>query len=204
MNRKRDKFIAKTFKIINVGHTNVGKSSILLKYTKEEFKEAISNTIGIDYVNKSVYIEGVPIVLQLWDTAGQERFDCIVRSYYRGADAFMFVYDVTDQRTFEYIKSRIERITQENKEVKFGVLVANKIDLLNESEFEEKEQVVKELAEKYKFDYYLTSAKTGESITTMYEDLASKINEQKKVEEEQKEILNNIELTKKHTKRSCC
>ena len=195
---------ARTFKLINIGATNVGKSSILLKYTRNEFSESISNTVGIDNIYKEIIIENEPVVLQLWDTAGQERFESIVKSYFRGVDGFLFVFDLSDNRTYEYIKEKIKATKAENKDVKFGVIVGNKMDLLDEDEIEIYKKRLERLSVENGYKYYLTSAKTGENIAGMFEEFAEEIYRERKVNAEQKEIEKKMELSKKNSRRGCC
>lgn len=195
---------AQTFKIINIGQTNVGKSSILLKYTRNQFSDTISNTVGIDNINKEIILNDEAVVLQLWDTAGQERFNSIVKSYYRGVDGFIFVFDVCDDRSFEYIKEKIQVTREENTDVKYGVIVGNKIDLATPERLKEIKAKTIDLAKRSEFKMFLTSAKTGENITDMFETFAEEIYESKKTEAEQKDILRKIELTKKNSKKGCC
>ncbi|ORD94395.1 RAB1A [Enterospora canceri] len=193
---------APTFKLITIGMTNVGKSSILLKFTRDEFSECISNTVGIDNLNKELLVGSRPVVLQLWDTAGQERFNAIVRSYYRGVDGFVFVFDASESRSYEYVVDKMDSTRKENKEVPFGIIVANKIDLVEDRL--ELEQRLDRLSSKTGYKHYMTSAKTGENISRMFEEYAAAIYEHKKNEKEQKEILDKISVTKKGGRRGCC
>ena len=204
MNKKKVNRL-KTFKLINIGQTNVGKSSILLKYTKNEFNSNINNTVGIDNINKEIIIENEPIILQLWDTAGQERFNSIVKSYYRGADVFLFVFDVTDMRYFEYIKDKIQLIYNENKNINLGVVIGNKIDLLkNKNDLNIIQQQGELLAHQYNYQFYLTSAKTGANIESVFKSLATTIYNVKKTTIEQQDIVKKVELNKKIIRKRCC
>ncbi|EED43694.1 GTPase SAR1 related small G protein [Enterocytozoon bieneusi H348] len=204
MNKKKVNRL-KTFKLINIGQTNVGKSSILLKYTKNEFNSNINNTVGIDNINKEIIIENEPIILQLWDTAGQERFNSIVKSYYRGADGFLFVFDVTDMRSFEYIKDKIQLIYNENKNINLGVVIGNKIDLLkNKNDLNIIQQQGELLAHQYNYQFYLTSAKTGANIESVFKSLATTIYNVKKTTIEQQDIVKKVELNKKIIRKRCC
>lgn len=195
----------KTFKLINIGQTNVGKSSILLKYTKNEFNDNINNTVGIDNINKEIMIENEPVVLQLWDTAGQERFNSIVKSYYRGTDGFLFVFDVTNMRSFEYIKDKIQLIYNENKDINLGIIIGNKVDLLkNKNDINTIQQQGELLAHQYNYKFYLTSAKTGINIESVFKNLATTIYNVKKTAIEQQNIVKKVELNKKIIKKGCC
>ena len=91
------------FKIILLGETSVGKSSILTRYTKDIFTELTVSTIQEFYTEKEIEIRGSPMKFQIWDTAGQEKFRSIVRNYYLGAIAAILVYDVTDRDSFDRV-----------------------------------------------------------------------------------------------------
>ncbi len=82
-----------------------GKSSLLLRYTQNEFNVEYMPTIGIDFRLKTVDVKGKTIKVQVWDTAGQERFRTITHNYYRGAHGIALVYDVTNLQSFESKKS---------------------------------------------------------------------------------------------------
>eukprot|EP01133_Synstelium_polycarpum_P019405 gene19405-23236_t len=87
-------------KLILVGDGGVGKSCILSRYCRNTFDLLSRGTVGIDFLVKSVEVEGVELKLQIWDTAGQERFRNIISQYYRGALGVIIVYDVTCERSF--------------------------------------------------------------------------------------------------------
>jgi Ras-related protein Rab-1A len=89
------------FKVVLVGNSSVGKSSIVVRFSDDEFSEVFLATIGVDFRFKSFPLEGSTVKLQIWDTAGHERFRTITSSYYRGAHAIMVVFDITDPQSFE-------------------------------------------------------------------------------------------------------
>eukprot|EP01112_Ceratiomyxa_fruticulosa_P020670 TRINITY_DN711_c0_g1_i5.p1 TRINITY_DN711_c0_g1~~TRINITY_DN711_c0_g1_i5.p1 ORF type:complete len:146 (+),score=4.11 TRINITY_DN711_c0_g1_i5:240-677(+) len=84
-------------KLLIIGDSNVGKSSILLRFTESVFTDGPVQMTSVDFKSRSLRIDGVPVQLQIWDTAGQERFRTITSSFYRGAHGIIIVYDVTDQ-----------------------------------------------------------------------------------------------------------
>lgn len=88
------------FKFVIIGSSCVGKSSILKRFADDEFEDSYISTIGIDFRFKSVVIDESFIKLQIWDTAGQERFRGITKSYYKGAQAIILVYDITNPKSF--------------------------------------------------------------------------------------------------------
>ena len=95
------------FKIIIVGDGGTGKSNILINFCDEQFIEAYKSTIGVDFKIKTLMVGQHPVKLQLWDTAGQERYAAITSAYYRGAQAVIIVYDITNRNSFDMIKSKL-------------------------------------------------------------------------------------------------
>jgi small GTP-binding protein len=158
-----------TFKILMIGDSNVGKSSILLKYTHDNFNNEHLTTIGLDFHVKYLKLNDKNIKLQLWDTAGQERFRSIITSYFRDAQGILVVYDVTNKISFENVENWIKDINDNCKNNNNIFLVANKIDLNRIISEEEGNK----LAQKYNLLYYECSAKTGENIQNIYYNIST-------------------------------
>lgn len=152
----------------------MGKSSLFLRYTEDRFKTAIANTIGVNNSLKEVVVDGKTLRLQMWDTAGQERFRSIVSVFYRESDGFVLVYDVGSRRSFEYVKELMEEL-RDVIDPRFGVVVGNKIDRLDEDEMQEEARTLRELAARYGFQWQLASAKTGAGVAEIFEDLAKRL-----------------------------
>lgn len=188
----------KVFKIIVLGESNVGKSSLFLRYTRDLFHDALANTIGIDNLFKEIVVDDKLIMLQLWDTAGQERFRSIVSSYYREADGIVFVYDVGVERSFDYM---VELIDEIKGVTKHGVIVGNKIDTVNEATKKESEERVKSIAEKHGMAYYFSSAKTGENVSEIFEEMAKRLFWEANSDKDNKKDRNNKEGLKKRKMR---
>ena len=85
------------FKLVIIGNSAVGKSSLLVRFADDSFSENYLATIGVDFRFKTIPIEGKNVKLQIWDTAGQERFRTITNAYYKGADGIIMVYDTTNE-----------------------------------------------------------------------------------------------------------
>jgi len=98
-------------KLLMIGDSAVGKTSLLLRYANDTFSSTFITTIGIDFKIKTVHLSGKKVKLQIWDTAGQEQFRTITRSYFRGAQGIVLVYDITDRRTFNSVRSWMAQIT---------------------------------------------------------------------------------------------
>lgn len=88
-------------KITLLGNPGVGKTCIVKKFCFNKFQEAYKVTLGADFGTKQIAVDGVVATAQVWDTAGQERFNSLGAAFYRGSDACMLVYDVTDPRTLD-------------------------------------------------------------------------------------------------------
>ena len=120
-------------KLILIGDSGVGKTSLLNRFVTEEFSQTYKATIGADFMRKEIVVDDKHVSLQLWDTAGQERFQSLGSSFYRGADACILVYDITLQKSFDSIISwKQEFLSQcgpNNPETFPFMVVGNKCDL---------------------------------------------------------------------------
>ena len=97
-------------KILLIGDSGVGKSSIVLRFTENTYNESYISTIGVDFKVKKLIIDNNVVKIQLWDTAGQERFKTITFSYYRGSHAVIIVFDITSRESFMNIEAWLEEI----------------------------------------------------------------------------------------------
>ena len=148
-------------KLLIIGDSAVGKTSMLLKYTDNFFPESHLATIGVEFKTKDVQYNGYKINLQVWDTAGQERFKSITKSFFRNANGIIFVYDITQKNTFKNVKDWIKDSEANDTGFK-RILVGNKIDLQNKRQVQLNE--VKEWADKKNIEVIEASAKTGKNI----------------------------------------
>lgn len=100
------------FKVVLIGNAGVGKTCLVRRFTQGLFPPGQGATIGVDFMIKTVEIDGEKIKLQIWDTAGQERFRSITQSYYRSAHALILVYDISSQPTFDCLPDWLREIEQ--------------------------------------------------------------------------------------------
>lgn len=115
------------FKLLIIGDSGVGKSSLLIRFSDNIFSGSYITTIGVDFKIRTVVINGERVKLQIWDTAGQERFRTITNTYYRGTHGVIVVYDVTNGESFANVKRWLQEI-ESNCDVVNKVLVGNKND----------------------------------------------------------------------------
>eukprot|EP00029_Vermamoeba_vermiformis_P007922 TRINITY_DN3567_c0_g1_i1.p1 TRINITY_DN3567_c0_g1~~TRINITY_DN3567_c0_g1_i1.p1 ORF type:complete len:220 (+),score=60.95 TRINITY_DN3567_c0_g1_i1:43-702(+) len=162
----------KLLKLLIVGESGVGKSSILTRFTEDTFSSDFMSTIGVDFKFKSLTIDGKTIRLQIWDTAGQERFRAITTCYYRGAQGILLVFDVTQPETFQKLPLWLEEIKKNCKKDVKVVVAANKID---EKVKNVDMNSVKEFCDKNALKYVETSAKENTNIEKIFIELAKSI-----------------------------
>ena len=148
-------------KLLIIGDSAVGKTSMLLKYTDNFFPESHLATIGVEFKTKDIQYNGYNINLQVWDTAGQERFKSITKSFFRNANGIIFVYDITQKNSFKNVKDWIKDSEANDTGFK-RILVGNKIDLQNKRQVQLNE--VKDWADKKNLEVIAASAKTGANI----------------------------------------
>jgi len=158
------------YKLVFVGDVKVGKTSIIGRYVYGSFNDSYQTTIGIDFLSKSLKLEGRAIRLQLWDTAGQERFRSLIPSYIRDSSAVMIVYDITCRQSFESIAGWIQHVRDlQGEGGSIVLLVGNKFDLASERQVstEEGEAAAKEANAMF----FEVSAKAGDNIDLLFEKL---------------------------------
>jgi len=168
-----DSNVLTTLKILIIGESGVGKSSLLLRFVDDTFDNDIGATIGVDFKVKTIDIDGNRMKLALWDTAGQERFRTLTPSYYRGAQGVIFVYDVSTRQTFDKLNEWLnETETYATKQDLIKMLVGNKIDKANR---EVTRQEGQQFARKHGMLFIEASARTKEGVECAFEELVEKI-----------------------------
>ncbi|XP_016429108.1 RAB33B, member RAS oncogene family a [Sinocyclocheilus rhinocerous] len=147
------------FKIIVIGDSGVGKTCLTYRFCAGKFPDKTEATIGVDFREKVIEIDGEKIKVQLWDTAGQERFrKSMVQHYYRNVHAVVFVYDVTNAASFRSLPAWIEECRQHalGQEVP-RILVGNKCDLRHAAQVST--DVAQQFADAHSMPLFETSAK---------------------------------------------
>ena len=185
-------------KIITLGNSSVGKTSIIKQYTNKTFEADLINTIGIDLKMHDTIIENIPIKVKIWDTAGQERFRSLQKQYYNQVDGILFVFDITNRESFNIIPVWLEKVKENSNEGVIGILLGNKSDLddMREISFQEG----KKLGDDFNFKYFEISAFNGNHVdeainSLLYDIMINKglINKNK----EKDDLTNNYENIKK-------
>ncbi|KAJ8917324.1 hypothetical protein NQ315_002346 [Exocentrus adspersus] len=202
MNRDYDHL----FKLLIIGDSGVGKSSLLLRFSDNTFTGSYITTIGVDFKIKTVNVNGQKVKLQIWDTAGQERFRTITSTYYRGTHGVIVVYDVTNGESFANVKRWLHEIEQ-NCDLVDKVLVGNKNDT------PERKVVLTEDAQRFastmNIQLFETSAKDNINVEEMFMAitrlvLKSKLELIKRQNVTQNDTVNLRKSNKSGKKNKCC
>jgi len=160
-------------KIMVLGNTAVGKTSFILTYTENTFQEVHLSTMGIDYKEKHIIIEGKKYRLSVYDTTGQERYKSLAFSLIKNTDGIILIYDVTNESSFKAVPDWIQSAREKKGENYPMIILGNKIDL--EDERKVKTEDGEELAQKYGLDFYEISNKENVNIENAILTLVKKI-----------------------------
>lgn len=119
-------------KCILIGETEVGKTSLLMRFRDGSFRIGTEPTIGVDFIRWNIKIEGFKENLEIlaWDTAGQEKYQCITRNYFKDIDACFLIFDITNRSSFERIPVWIRELDTYGCGNEVRILIGNKTDLL--------------------------------------------------------------------------
>ena len=165
----------KLFKLLLLGESGTGaKTCLLHRYIYNSFQSNLLSTIGIDFKIKMVYTDFGAIKLQIWDTAGQERFHKISSTYVKGSHCIILGYDVTDINSFKQIRKYWDNFIKKNKggNSPLMYLVGNKIDKPDRVVSDEEG---KSLANDLNMKYFGVSAKTGENVDILFDDIVNSL-----------------------------
>jgi small GTP-binding protein len=160
-----------TIKIITLGDSSVGKTSVLLRFTENTFSPTMMSTVGIDSKNRIMTYADRSYRVQVWDTAGQEKFRTISYTFYNRADGILLVYDVTDPNSLQHVTSWMAQIRERAKKDVAVTLIGNKTDLADSLDFSSGER----LASSYNIKFFPTSAKTGANIEDAFTSLVAEV-----------------------------
>ncbi|CAO3702572.1 unnamed protein product [Rhizopus stolonifer] len=162
-----------TLKLVLLGESSVGKSSLVLRYVNDQFDEFRESTIGAAFLSKTIkYDENTIVKFDIWDTAGQERYKSLTPIYYRNANCAVIVYDVTQASSLDRAKFWVDELQRQGQSNTLVALVANKFDL--ESSAAVDTAATREYAEENGFLFIETSAKTGHNVNELFTAIANR------------------------------
>ena len=176
----------------------IGKSSIVLRECKDEYKEFQENTIGAAFLTKQLVVGSDIVKLEIWDTAGQERYHSLTPMYYRGSNAAVIVFDITSEATFNQAKKWVDELKQARNEAMIFI-VGNKVDL--DSTRTVQKQLVEEYCKTNNFNYFETSAKDNIGIHELFDAIAKQLPRTGAAEDDENVSVGDDIKTEK---KSCC
>ncbi|CAI8496467.1 unnamed protein product [Hanseniaspora opuntiae] len=218
------------FKLVLLGDSSVGKSSIVTRFVKDQFDENKESTIGAAFLSQTIKLvdnqenpdspEEVPIKFEIWDTAGQERYKALAPMYYRNSNAAIIVYDITDDKSLskaiKWVNELKERLPTDLNDPNRCIilLVGNKLDLVGDDESNRK--ISTQEARDFSIDngllFHEVSAKNNIGIKDIFQELGETLYNQHKEKQKSKSMgradssKGNIELNRPSTNdsTSCC
>ena len=195
-----------SFKVITIGNSGVGKTSILERFVYNRFNENTMSTVGLNNITKNITLKNGDIIqLKLFDTAGQEKFHSLSKSYFRNTDAVLFVYAINDRLSFEDINNWVELFENDNYAKIPLFLVENKNDLYNR---EVDQNSIYDFLEKNKKFIFksISAAKNDNSINELFQELGELLYKNYKDSGIEKKTQKKIQINLKESKKKggCC
>lgn len=185
-------------KLVLLGSSTVGKTSILNRYMRDTYSEQTVATVGTSIKSKTITIDNFKVKLQIWDTGGHERFRSLTPMYFHDADACIIVYDITSKQSFDEVKYWLKDLDEKGPQEVLIALVGNKSDL-------DSLRVVltvdgQGFAEKNNISIFMeTSAQSGENITELFTEIANGF-----ISETQSQFRHKLVLKKDEKEKNCC
>jgi len=161
------------FKLVLLGESAVGKSSLVLRFVKGQFHEFQESTIGAAFLTQTLCLDDTTVKFEIWDTAGQERYHSLAPMYYRGAQAAIVVYDITNADTFTRAKNWVKELQRQARPDIVIALAGNKSDLGQKRVVEYEEAAA--YAEENGLLFMETSAKNANNVNEIFLAIARKL-----------------------------
>jgi len=154
-------------KFIIVGDSSVGKSNILLRFSRNVFDPGHQATLGIEFANKHLLFNNIDYLVQVWDTAGQENFRSVTRAYYKASAVAMVVYDISNEESFQHIQAWIKDCKDLAPKTVQLILIGNKSDLEDQRVISKEKG--EQLASENNMLFFETSALNGNGVEEAFQ-----------------------------------
>jgi small GTP-binding protein len=171
-----DRRVRACYKVVLLGESQVGKTSIISRQRQNRAPDVQPETVACHCSEIAVMVDTCEVILQVWDTAGQEMYRALVPVYLRGARAALLVYDVADQISFDSLPHWYDALLEVAPSAVSVFIVGNKIDLAAAV----KDQHAKSFAQQFGFRFFRVSAVTGEGIANLFEAIAEEVSAEKR------------------------
>lgn len=197
---------SKLLKVVLLGDGGVGKSSLMNRFVSNKFDSQSFHTIGVEFLNKDITIDGKLFTLQIWDTAGQERFKSLRTPFYRGADCCLLTFSVDDRQSLQNLsmwkKEFLHYADIDDYDHFPFVVLGNKIDI---SEREVPTEEAEVWCHTNQMPFYETSAKDAINVDDAFHAAVKRVIELEKYTDHTKHLhTDTIDLSKKNQKGGCC
>jgi Ras-related protein Rab-1A len=192
------------FKLIVIGDSAIGKSSLLDRYISDTYTSTYSSTIGVDFRLKGVDRDSIKIKLQIWDTAGQERFRAIVSSYYRGAHGVLLCFGYDSASSFNNLNTWLEEIDTYCQKDTPVLLIGTKNDYKGTNHQEVDDDMVLGFCDKHDFEFCSTSAKSNDNCPKVFDTMVDLLMLHHNKISRQTSGTVNTHLEKAIRKKKCC
>ena len=191
-------------KIVLIGNSGVGKTCISQRYVNNSYiDQKECSTIGSSYFVKNVYFNGKEYTLDIWDTAGQEKYRSIGKMFYKNANIVLFVYDITNKKSFLDLKNVwYDELIKTGEKKAVMAVIGNKNDMFLKEEVDEEE--AREWADEIGAIFGLVSAKTGDCINCLFKDILNEYFSPGFMSQLGKKVGNKIIGDENNHKSSCC
>lgn len=186
-------------KTIFLGNAGVGKTSIIQYFMYNQFSHDYESTVGIDFFNKVIPVNGRQVNLQIWDTAGQEQFKSLIPGYIREAQIVILVYDLSDPKTLDDCKEWYKQVIDTQGSIPTFFLVGNKSDLGKTVS----NQAIEAIANGH-MTAMETSAKTGDGIAALFKVVADSVQTEVQPQEPQAVAIEATPVQPQQQKSGCC
>ena len=198
---------SKLLKVVLLGDGGVGKSSLMNRFVSNKFDAQLFHTIGVEFLNKDVAVDGQSFTLQIWDTAGQERFKSLRTPFYRGADCCLLVYGVDDLHSFKNLsmwKKEFLYYADVQSGTRFPfVVLGNKVDVQDRQV--SKEEVQNWCATNGLIPHWETSAKDATNVESAFTAAVQRLVElEAHLDNNRYNHADTVDLSKKVQKSGCC
>jgi len=161
------------FKLVLLGESSVGKSSLVLRFVKGQFLDYQESTIGAAFLTQTVCLNDTTVKFEIWDTAGQERYHSLAPMYYRGAQAAIVVYDITNYDSYDRAKKWVKELQRQGNPNIVIALAGNKVDLATKRKIETEE--AQTYSDENGILFMETSAKTAANVNELFVAIAKKL-----------------------------
>ena len=191
-----------TLKLLIVGGSGVGKTNFVNRFWNNEFNQMYMSTTGVDSKSKVIELKNKKVRIQIWDTAGQEKYKAITKNLFLKVMGALIIYDITDESSFEKLKTWVSTIKEECGRHMQMIIVGNKSDL-DEQRKTDKEDAMN-FAKEQNIEYIECSSKTGENVLKAVSLLCEKILDINDVVADGSFMLDASLISTQVKKKKCC